>query len=432
MSSGSPSDGSVFATGITVRETVQRQTFSPSTPAAIDISRQTYAELITDDPQLSKKQPSSLVFKGETPQTNAIPALRILGVYAQPQNLAAKTPNQGYPVRFHPPTQLHNTAKVQMSSGSPSDGSVFATGITVRETVQRQTFSPSTPAAIDISRQTYAELITDDPQLSKVLLPEYLDYYTTALIWMRIVHLKQRNSQALTIAEQDLLTLVQTTSFCVPEPLNLQVRQLGNVVTATKQHLYPEFPPLPEVVIYDRSGYYGVTSEAVCQAISDAPPGRYASVLDIDPIHPVNENLLGFRPLGARRAEAKNLAFSNGIAENAFPAYPVNTGFCFEFLQAVSSALASTRTFKNTDIVFSTLAEAGAQSQTVISRPITQANRPNIRGERRPTSLTQEQPAVHGSAIFFDSQLKKEPGPNNNHATWCCINFLPGEQIPVA
>ncbi|CAG9818155.1 unnamed protein product [Phaedon cochleariae] len=238
-----------------------------------------------------------------------------------------QNPKPSVPSALPPPTQLHNTAKVQMSSGSPSDGSVFATGITVRETVQRQTFSPSTPAAIDISRQTYAELITDDPQLSK----------------MRIVHLKQRNSQALTIAEQDLLTLVQTTSFCVPEPLNLQVRQL----------------------------------------------------------------------------------------ENAFPAYPVNTGFCFEFLQAVSSALASTRTFKNTDIVFSTLAEAGAQSQTVISRPITQANHPNIRGEQRPTSLTQEQPAVYGSAIFFDSQLMKEPGPNKNHATWCCINFPP-EQIPVA
>ncbi|KAG5866617.1 hypothetical protein JTB14_035094 [Gonioctena quinquepunctata] len=102
------------------------------------------------------------------------------------QPATGKPTKPSVPATLPPPTQLHNTAKVQMSTGSPSDGSVFATGV-------------STPAAIDISRQTYAELITDDPQLAKVLLPEYLDYYTTALIWLRLVHLKQRNSQALTV-----------------------------------------------------------------------------------------------------------------------------------------------------------------------------------------------------------------------------------------
>ncbi|KAG5872092.1 hypothetical protein JTB14_006438 [Gonioctena quinquepunctata] len=188
-----------------------------------------------------QKQLLTLRFTGETPQISVTHTPRILG-FPDKHNLLPGNHNPACQPRSPPPTQLHNTAKVQMSSGSPSDGSVFATGVLVRETVQRQTFSPSTPAEIDISRQTYAELITDDPQLAKVILPEYLDYYTTALIWMRIVHLKQRNSQRLTNAEQDLLALVQTTTFCVPETLNLQIRQLGNVVTATKQHLYPEFP----------------------------------------------------------------------------------------------------------------------------------------------------------------------------------------------
>lgn len=173
--------------------------------------------------------------------------------------------------------------------------------MSVREVAPRLTFSPSAPALIDISRQCYAELITDESNLTKTILPEYVDYYSTALLWMRIVTLKQKNSQPLTLEENDLLTLVQTTAFVVSEPILLQLRQLGNVVSTTKQHMYPQFPPLPTEVIANHGGYYGelvipdddtdvdihnlyeeipclgVLSEAVKAAISNAPPGPYQS-----------------------------------------------------------------------------------------------------------------------------------------------------------
>ena len=90
------------------------------------------------------------------------------------------------------------------------DGAIFRESISVRETRLRQTFTPSAPALIEIARLTFTELLTDDPQLEKALLPEYLDYYAVAMLWLRIVHLKQRNSQPLTKAEQNLLFL------CVP------------------------------------------------------------------------------------------------------------------------------------------------------------------------------------------------------------------------
>lgn len=129
----------------------------------------------------------------------------------------------------------HNTA-----SGNPADGSVFRDQIAIRETRQK----PSAPALIEISRMTYAELLTDDAQLGKSILPEYLDYYATAMLWFRIVKLKQKNSQPLSDVEQQVLTLIQTTTFSVPDPIFLQLRQLGNIVTKTGQHLYTEFPPL--------------------------------------------------------------------------------------------------------------------------------------------------------------------------------------------
>lgn len=342
--------------------------------------------------------------------------------------------------------QQNQNAEHKITTGNPAEGSVFTSNIAVRETRQRQTFTPSAPALIEITRQSYAEMLTDDPQLNKALLPEFLDYYSTALLWLRIINLKQRNSQALTEAEQDILMLTQTTNFCVPEPILLQLKQLGNICTMGKQHLYPEFPPLPVVEVNHQPGYYGaleignaadphvhnlyeeipclgVLAEAVRNSISDAQPGRYASSLDIDAQNRVNNNLLGFRPLGIRRGEAKNLAFSVGVTPDEFPCNPDNTAFNYELICAISSVVSTTKTFKNTDIVFSTLAEVGAQSQAIISRPLVQAGRLNILGETRTTSLNQETSSCYGSAVFFGSQLMKTPGPNNNHNTWLCINL---------
>lgn len=103
----------------------------------------------------------------------------------------------------------------------------------------------------------YSELITDDSSLTKVLLPEYVDYYSTAMLWLRIVNLKLKNSQPLTEEEDSLQGLTQSSSFIVPEPLNLQLRQLGNTVSLTRQHLYPTFPPLPVEILQGHGGYYG-------------------------------------------------------------------------------------------------------------------------------------------------------------------------------
>ncbi|KAG5863301.1 hypothetical protein JTB14_020648 [Gonioctena quinquepunctata] len=165
------------------------------------------------------------------------------------RNTPASQPNRPQkPLAPNKPTQDHNNVNPVLTSGNLADGSVFTAEVTVRETVSCRTFSPSTPALIEVARQTLSEMVTDNPQLSKTLLPEYFDYYATSLLWLRITNLKQKNSQRLTETESDLLVLTQTTAFCVPEPLAQQY-QIGNIVTMTKQHLYPEFPPLPEVPI---------------------------------------------------------------------------------------------------------------------------------------------------------------------------------------
>ncbi|KAK7873281.1 hypothetical protein R5R35_011347 [Gryllus longicercus] len=374
------------------------------------------------------------------------------------------------PPTLPPPTQRHDTSHEKVSTASPADSSVFAPGMSVRETVGRETFTPSAPALIDISRQTYSELVTDDSSLSKVILPEYLDYYATALLWMRIVTLKEKNAQPLTEAERELLLLVQSTPFALPEPLLLAVRSLGNITTGTKQHLYPEFPPLPVEVVGNHGGYYGplaepaaipapppgvppqpppppqeadlrhnlyeeipclgVLSTAIRRTVSNLPPGVYASDLTFRNQAPTN-NLLGFRPLGHRRPEAKNLAFEVGITDAEFPAYPRNSGFSIDLLIALSNVLANTKTFKITQVVFSTLSEIGAQSQIVIERPLLTAattNQPALRNEIQPTCLIRESESIFGSGVFFCLQLYKE-SLGQNHSSWSLFPEIPQQWV---
>ncbi|KAK9877284.1 hypothetical protein WA026_017676 [Henosepilachna vigintioctopunctata] len=157
-----------------------------------------------------------------------------------------KEPKSQQQTRKQPPLVLNkpthkapnDAAHPLPKSSNPAEGSVFISEISVRETRSRQTFTPSTPAAIEISRQTFAELLTDDTQLSKAILPEYQDYYTTCLIWFRITTLKQKNSQPLTAEEQAVLDMIQTTSFCVPTPIELQLRSGWIRKGVVQKHVY--------------------------------------------------------------------------------------------------------------------------------------------------------------------------------------------------
>lgn len=364
------------------------------------------------------------------------------------------------------PTRLHDTSHVQVTTKSPFDDSVFAQGFTVNEVGNRTTFTPSAPAMIEISRGVFTELVTDDPNLQKLILPEYVDYYATAMLWFRITSLKAKNSQPLTSEEQDLLTILQTTSFCVPDPIALQLRTLGNLETVTGQHLIPEFPPLPTTTIQSIGGYFGlfsspeppadrqdlaahqarlnqmdnlhllyeelpclgVLAHAVTQTISNQPPGPYTSPLTYNQQQP-NKNLIGFRNLGYRRAESKNFAIEHGITENNFPSYPSNTAVNIEFIIALSNVLAKTRTFKISEIIFPTLAEIGSQAQIVTTTPEPTPGQTCIAGEIRPDSLIKEKESTFGMSVFFlPNMFKISIGPTN-HTSWCLFDSPPATWI---
>lgn len=207
------------------------------------------------------------------------------------------------PPTLPPPTKLHDTSHVKITEVSPADSSLFGLGVRTREAKPLESFSPMNPSIIDISRNIYREITTDILGLQNTILPEYLDYYSAAMYWLRIITLKAHNSQETTPAEAEILKLVKETPFCLPEPLYLQIRQTGNVVTPLKQHLLTKFPPLPTHVLNGHGGYFGqllipgqninnglhnlyeelpclgVLAAAVRATVSDLPPGPYPSVV---------------------------------------------------------------------------------------------------------------------------------------------------------
>lgn len=355
------------------------------------------------------------------------------------------------PASIPKPTRLHDASSAVPKTAHPSENSVFSQGISVSEVTERREFSSSTPALIDISRSVYAELLSDDSNLGKTLLPEYVDYYATALLWFRYTTLKQKFSQPMTEEAMKLNELLQTTSFCVPKPLAMYYQAIGMIESQTGEHLFPASPDLPTHVIAGVGGYHGsygphapdtlhtlyeeipclgVLSYAVQQAISAHPPGAYQSTLTYNGQQP-KRTLLGFRPLGHRRSEPKNLAFENDISEASFPSFPANTSINMKFILAISNILAHTKTFRNDTINFPSMSDSGSWSQTIPVRPQANAN-PSAFGlhlDLRPTSFLSETPEEFGKAIFFSFQLFKNVTANNNSDSWSIYDQIPNTWI---
>lgn len=56
--------------------------------------------------------------------------------------------------------------------------------------------------------------------------------------------------------EQDTLQTIEEHSFSIPEPVYLQLREIGVITSPKKEHLYPTFLPLLSKIIGNQGGYY--------------------------------------------------------------------------------------------------------------------------------------------------------------------------------
>lgn len=332
------------------------------------------------------------------------------------------------------PASSHPTGEEVLRTGCPFSDSIFGKSMTARENNSRVQFTPTNVGTIEISRQIYEQLITDDNNLIKIILPEYIDYYHTFCYWARVVTLKQKNQESLTQQELGLLQIISQREYTLLEPMAIYLKGLGNITTSTGQHLHPTFPPLPIATVGNKHGFFGaiaannhnlyeeipclgVLAEAIQYAVSNENPGTRASVLSTQHAT-VNRNLLGFYPLLLRRQEAKLTAISQGITDDAFEESIANTAINTGFINKISNILATTRTFKTHTLNFATLASTGSLAQIVT----TQKSEPDVAGrdvisEVIPHSMALERPSIYGASVFAAYQLTK----SNVDANWLCI-----------
>lgn len=260
------------------------------------------------------------------------------------------------------------------------DQTLFAVNQNLREVKPRTTFTPAAIGLIDVSRDIHQELRSHEATTMRVLTPEVMDYYSTALLWMRITDLKAQFGNELTKAEETLLRLAENNPLTVPAPLLAYLKSFGGILTKLESNLYPEFPELPTQRVGTVDGLYGPITEethnlyeevpclgvlayAVQQVLSDTN-GRNVSPLstaDFD----VTTNLLGYRPLARRRDDAKSFIEANGISSTDFPTNVTGAMFNLSLIIATSALLRETKTFKLTTTPITSIGASGSQSQTV-------------------------------------------------------------------
>lgn len=368
--------------------------------------------------------------------TRAVNAHKAKRPTNQNRNVAAKPAERPLPAKLD--AQVNTVPR----TGDPFSDSIFGKGLSVREVNSRTTFNPNLIASIEISRVIYQQLKTDDVQLGKLIVPEYLDYYHVFCLWARMVHIKNKNQESLTSDEEWLLDVIRNREYSLLEPMSTYLKGIGNIVTITGQHLYPSFPSLPTTTVGGKHGFYGtvtpethnlyeeipcfgVLAEAVQYSVSNTAPGRHPSVLDTATTL-VNSNLLGFRHLQNRRPEAKDLALNAEINAQQFTESRTNTGINLALINAVSDILANTRTFRVSHVNFVNMSISGAQSQIITTTRVTDdTTGPDVKSEVQPQSLIKEKDSTFGAAIYSAYQLEKSLPPAN----WLCVN-LP-DNIPA-
>lgn len=323
-------------------------------------------------------------------------------------------------------------------TGDPFSESIFGRGLSVREYNTRTKFQPTLVASIEISRQCYQQIKTDDVQITKQLLPEYVDYYTTFCVWARLVQIKSKNQESLTTEEEWLMDIIRNREYSLMDPITTYLKSIGNVVALTGQHLAPSFPELPNTTVNGKPGFFGVIdeqthnlyeeiptfgvlAEAIQYAVGSSPPGEYPSCLSTTTAK-VNSNLIGYRPLQTRRQEAKDLAFSHGITDNQFPSSKGNTGINIGLINAVSDIIANIKTFKITKTNFAEMSISGSQAQLINLHRTDTDNTPDVKAELQPYSLIKEKESAYGLAIFSSLQLSKSSADlATAPTTWLCI-----------
>jgi hypothetical protein len=135
--------------------------------------------------------------------------------------------------------------------------SIFGIDVHVVPIHPRETFTTNLAKLPDIVRETYHAYEQDVKQLDRQMIKEDLVYYSTGLMWLRLLDIKSKQGkEALSSAERDLRKATMDVEFNVPQPIHSYLTQIGSVTDKFGKETDLEIPPLPTTINQGHGGYH--------------------------------------------------------------------------------------------------------------------------------------------------------------------------------
>lgn len=332
---------------------------------------------------------------------------------------------------------------IQLRQLTSKEDPIFAESIfsVLNDSVEASTvtrFELNCSSYCDIARKAFTILTSKNQDAAKKITQEMFIYYSVALLWARLLHLKSATSN-LSFEESQFYNAVARKQYVIPSPILMYLKAMGKIIVDGKEHINPHIPGLPLRRAGQVGGWFGPVDVASHNLYEEYPcMGVCAKALmqTADPQNMVawdppvvpagytaNENFCGFYPMVPRRPETVIYIINCGIAANAFAEDVVNTGLNCGVLDHVSSVLLQYTTFQMSILTIDSMSTEGSKSQISISRPQVPQPGINRRVENVVTTLTQEPALVNGLSHFFGFQTLKEsndPAQPLNGGAWAC------------
>lgn len=95
----------------------------------------------------------------------------------------------------------------------------------------------------------YQEYQKDVKQIDRFLVKEEMSYYSTALLWLRLLDVKNKQGlETLTSAEKALLKDTKDEVYNVSQPLYIYLSSIGAIVDKMGKRTLLNVPKLPTAV----------------------------------------------------------------------------------------------------------------------------------------------------------------------------------------
>jgi hypothetical protein len=332
---------------------------------------------------------------------------------------------------------------------------IFGVDVHVTAIDPRQNFATNLGKLPLLAAEVYNSYQPDEKQLDRQLIKEELVYYSTGLMWLKLIDVKAKQGrQALTSAEKDIRKATQEIEFNVPQPIHAYLSQIGNVTDKMGEETELEVPALPVAVAQGFGGYHanvlnqethnlfeevpllGIAGDMVMAASGAVEEPIFNHHIEIPEGSRMTRNLCGcITPIGPRRIEVRQWLAGYQITPTNFPEYIPGTRFNLRYMMSISDTFGKYDTFRNEKVCFRRLTLAGGESQIMTTRPTPQGDQTMswTTTSVQPTSSGCESAAEMGASYVFGFHLYKEdrdgPTLTLRSLNWSCVEPDPNAEF---